>query len=112
MAIKSYEVAFHQYNFMHLTGIKANNTGVDSAVHFCQCRFRYVYAADCPGYYVSDDRGEMYRSNRNLSGTEQALLYSKPWKGEWDIHPNSRNQQIGRRGGVKGFGISGSRQVL
>ena len=34
VAIKSYEVAFHRYNFMHLTGIKANNTGVDSAIHF------------------------------------------------------------------------------
>ncbi len=34
MAIKSYEVAFHRYNFLHLTGVKANNTRVDSAIHF------------------------------------------------------------------------------
>lgn len=34
MDIKSYEVAFHRYNFLHLTGVKANNSGVDSAIHF------------------------------------------------------------------------------
>lgn len=34
MAIKSYEVAFHRYNFLHLTSVKANNIGVDSAIHF------------------------------------------------------------------------------
>ena len=34
MAVKSYEVAFHRYNFLHLTGVKVNSTGVDSAIHF------------------------------------------------------------------------------
>lgn len=34
IAVKSYEVVFHRYNFLHLTGVKANSTGVDSAIHF------------------------------------------------------------------------------
>lgn len=35
MAIKSYEVAFHRYNFLHLTGVKANNIG-DAEIPYFQ----------------------------------------------------------------------------
>lgn len=35
-SIKGYEVAFHRYNFLHLTGIRLNKSGVDSAIHFYQ----------------------------------------------------------------------------
>lgn len=34
LSVKGYEVAFHRYNFLHLTGIKINNFSVDSAIHF------------------------------------------------------------------------------
>ena len=33
-AIKSYEVAFHRYNFLHLTGVRVNRSGIGSAIHF------------------------------------------------------------------------------
>ena len=33
-AIKSYEVDFHRYNFLHLTGVGANGSSVGSAIHF------------------------------------------------------------------------------
>ena len=33
-AIKSYEVVFHRYNFLHLTGIRVHNSCVGSAIHF------------------------------------------------------------------------------
>lgn len=32
MAIKSYEVVFHRYNFLHLTGVKLNNSQTASPV--------------------------------------------------------------------------------
>ncbi len=35
-AIKYYEVAFHRYNFLHLTGVKLNKGGTASAIHFYQ----------------------------------------------------------------------------
>lgn len=34
LSIKSYEVAFHRYNFLHLTGVNVNGSGVASAIHF------------------------------------------------------------------------------
>ena len=33
-AIKSYEVVFHRYNFLHLTGVRVHNSGIGSAIHF------------------------------------------------------------------------------
>jgi len=33
-AIKSYEAVFHQYNFLHLTGVRVNSAEIDSAIHF------------------------------------------------------------------------------
>ena len=33
-AVKSYEAAFHRYNFLHLTGARLNGLGVASAIHF------------------------------------------------------------------------------
>lgn len=33
-AIKGYEVVFHRYNFLHLTGVKINTSLVASAIHF------------------------------------------------------------------------------
>ena len=33
-AIKSYEVVFHRYNFLYLTGVRVHNSGVGSAIHF------------------------------------------------------------------------------
>lgn len=35
-AIKAYEVVFHTYNFMHLTGVKINANTTASAIHFYQ----------------------------------------------------------------------------
>lgn len=35
-ALKSYEAAFHRYNFLHLTGAKLKGAGIDSAIHFYQ----------------------------------------------------------------------------
>lgn len=32
--VKSYEAAFHRYNFLHLTGVKVNGQDVASAIHF------------------------------------------------------------------------------
>lgn len=55
----------------------------------------------------SDDRRKMHRSGRNLSGAEQAVLHPKSGKGERDIFSGGRNQQIGRRGIIKGFGVPG-----
>lgn len=33
-SIKSYEVAFHRYNFLHLTGVRVNSFNVASSIHF------------------------------------------------------------------------------
>ena len=33
-AIKSYEAVFHRYNFLHLTGVRVNDSRVGSAIHF------------------------------------------------------------------------------
>lgn len=33
-SIKSYEVAFHRYNFLHLTGVRMNGSNTASAIHF------------------------------------------------------------------------------
>lgn len=35
-SIQGYEVAFHRYNFLHLTGVRLNKNGVASAIHFYQ----------------------------------------------------------------------------
>lgn len=35
-SIKGYEVAFHRYNFLHLTGVRLNKGGTVSAIHFYQ----------------------------------------------------------------------------
>ncbi|MCM1253449.1 MAG: PBECR4 domain-containing protein [Clostridium sp.] len=34
LSIKSYEVAFHRYNFLHLTGVRLNSSDVVSTIHF------------------------------------------------------------------------------
>ena len=34
LSISDYEVAFHRYNFLHLTGVKVNNSQIASATHF------------------------------------------------------------------------------
>lgn len=36
LSIKGYEVAFHRYNFLHLTGIRLNKSETASAIHFYQ----------------------------------------------------------------------------
>lgn len=33
-SIKGYEVAFHRYNFLHLTGVRLDSSSVASAIHF------------------------------------------------------------------------------
>lgn len=33
-SMKGYEVAFHRYNFLHLTGVKLNKSETASAIHF------------------------------------------------------------------------------
>ncbi|MCI5502071.1 MAG: PBECR4 domain-containing protein [Lachnospiraceae bacterium] len=33
-SIKGYEVAFHRYNFLHLTGVRLNKSVIASAIHF------------------------------------------------------------------------------
>lgn len=35
-AIQCYEVAFHRYNFLHLTGVRLNKKNITSAIHFYQ----------------------------------------------------------------------------
>ena len=35
-SIKGYEVAFHRYNFLHLTGVRLSKDGAASAIHFYQ----------------------------------------------------------------------------
>lgn len=32
--IKGFEVVFHRYNFLHLTGVRVNGSGIGSAIHF------------------------------------------------------------------------------
>lgn len=34
LSIKKYEVAFHRYNFLHLTGVRINTSQTASAIHF------------------------------------------------------------------------------
>lgn len=34
LSIKSYEVVFHRYNFLHLTGVRLNSSSVAFAIHF------------------------------------------------------------------------------
>ncbi len=36
LGIQGYEVAFHRYNFLHLTGVKLNKNSAASAIHFYQ----------------------------------------------------------------------------
>ena len=33
-SLRGYEVAFHRYNFLHLTGVKVNSSETASAIHF------------------------------------------------------------------------------
>ncbi len=35
-SIQGYEVAFHRYNFLHLTGVRLNKSDTASAIHFYQ----------------------------------------------------------------------------
>lgn len=35
-SMQYYEVAFHRYNFLHLTGVRLNKMGTASAIHFYQ----------------------------------------------------------------------------
>lgn len=35
-SIQGYEVAFHRYNFLHLTGVRLNKSETSSAIHFYQ----------------------------------------------------------------------------
>ena len=35
-SMQYYEVAFHRYNFLHLTGVWLNKVGTASAIHFYQ----------------------------------------------------------------------------
>lgn len=43
ISIKSYEVAFHRHNFLHLTGVRANNYSmpekVDKGINIRKCFF-------------------------------------------------------------------------
>jgi hypothetical protein len=34
LSVRGYEVAFHRYNFLHLTGVKLNSSEMTSAIHF------------------------------------------------------------------------------
>jgi hypothetical protein len=36
LSIQGYEVAFHRYNFLHLTGVRLNKNSTASAIHFYQ----------------------------------------------------------------------------
>lgn len=38
LSIKGYEVAFHRYNFLHLTGVRLNSSSVASAIHGSEIR--------------------------------------------------------------------------
>lgn len=57
-------------------------------------------------------RREVYCPDRNISGTEQTILYPKYGKGKWNLYSSGRNQQTCGRGNIKGFGISGNRQIV
>jgi len=35
-SVQGYEVAFHRYNFLHLTGVRLNKSSTASAIHFYQ----------------------------------------------------------------------------
>ena len=35
-SVQGYEVAFHRYNFLHLTGVRLNKKETASAIHFYQ----------------------------------------------------------------------------
>jgi len=46
-AIQGYEVAFHRYNFLHLTGVRINKNSIASAIHFYQkCLDKRLTEAD------------------------------------------------------------------
>lgn len=45
--------------------------------------------------YFPDNRREMYCPDRNISGTEQTVLYSKHGKREWNLYSSGGNQQTG-----------------
>ena len=36
LSIKAYEVAFHRYNFLHMTGVRIMDKGTASSIHFYQ----------------------------------------------------------------------------
>ncbi len=50
-SIQGYEVAFHRYNFLHLTGVKLNRGGTASAIHFIRSIFIRDVTAQ-PSYKV------------------------------------------------------------
>ena len=48
-SVQGYEVVFHRYNFLHLTGVRLNKKETASAIHFyqkcfCFCK-RWLYGA-------------------------------------------------------------------
>lgn len=52
-SIKGYEVAFHRYNFLHLTGVRLNKQMTASAIHFYEkCLDRRLTVND---FYLAKD---------------------------------------------------------
>ena len=73
-AIKSYEVVFHRYNFLHLTGVRVHNSGVGSAIHFYEkCLANRLTEED---FYFAKDGSTVQKLDvlENMMGIKQNAM--------------------------------------
>lgn len=73
-AIRSYEVAFHRYNFLHLTGVKLNKSETASSIHFYQkcldkrlTEYDFTFAKDGSTGQKLDILESMMRIKKNVT---------------------------------------------
>lgn len=73
-SIKGYEVAFHRYNFLHLTGVRLNSSSVASAIHFFEkcldnrlMQEDFSFAKDGSTVQKLDILGNMMGIKRNVT---------------------------------------------
>ena len=73
-SVQGYEVVFHRYNFLHLTGVRLNKKETASAIHFYQkCLDNYDVVFKSPGI-VLEKPAEEYTSSFSGKTTDNCRI--------------------------------------
>ena len=72
--------------------VTRNIVGVEPSSVF-QIMDKIANSVSVSGCHLPDDRRKMYCSDRNISGTEQAILYTEYGKRERNLYSSGRNKQ-------------------